>query len=161
MEIKWYQLVFQLINFGVLIWALNRFLYGPILKIIDQRNKKIEDSLKAAEANLKEKEKISQLKAQAVAEAEKEAVLILEKARQSAQKTGKQILAEAQAEAETAVEKKLTLIKESIAQEEEKLKSRMGELIITASRQLLQNSIGQADQRRILDRQIKQLQEIK
>ena len=47
--------MFQLINFGVLVFVLNRFLYQPILKIIELRNKKIEDSIKAAEETLKEK----------------------------------------------------------------------------------------------------------
>ena len=72
MEIRWYQLLFQVINFGLLIFVLNRFLYRPILKIVEQRNKKIEDSIRAAEATLKEKEKIAEIKKQVVAEAEKE-----------------------------------------------------------------------------------------
>jgi len=69
MEIRWYQLLFQIVNFGILIFLLNRFLYRPILKIVEDRNKKIEDSLKAAEATLKEKEKINELKKLAAAEA--------------------------------------------------------------------------------------------
>src|SRR3990167_153398 len=125
MEIRWYQLLFQIVNFGILIFLLNRFLYRPILKIIEDRNKKIEDSLKAAEATLKEKEKINELKKLAVAEAEKEAVKIVETAKHQADLSGKRIINEAQAEAETAVVKKMELLNDKLAQEEKRLQGRI------------------------------------
>src|SRR3972149_3295968 len=124
MEIRWYQLLFQIVNFGILIFLLNRFLYRPILKIVEDRNKKIEDSLKAAEATLKEKEKINELKKLAVVEAEKEAVKIVEAAKHQADLSGKQILSEAQAEAEAAGAKKMELLSDKLEQEEKRLQSR-------------------------------------
>src|SRR3989304_8718513 len=130
MEIRWYQLLFQIVNFGILIFLLNRFLYRPILKIIEDRNKKIEDSLKAAETTLKEKEKINERKKQAVAEAEKEAVKIVEAAKHQADLSGKQILSQAQEEAEAAVTKKMELLNDKLAQEEKRLESRVADLVI-------------------------------
>ena len=157
MEIRWYQLLFQIVNFGILIFLLNRFLYRPILKIIEDRNKKIEDSLKAAEATLKEKEKINELKKLAVAEAEKEAVKIVETAKHQADLSGKQILSEAQAEAEAAVNKKMELLTDKLAQEEKRLQGRVADLVITTTRQVLKYSLGKEEQKRIVDRQIKEL----
>ena len=157
MEIRWYQLLFQIVNFGVLIFLLNRFLYRPILKIVEQRNKKIEDSLKAAEATLKEKEKLSELKKQAVLEAEREAVKIVEAAKHQADLSGKQILSEAQAEAEAAVNKKMELLTDKLAQEEKRLQGRVANLVITTTRQVLKSSLGKEEQKRIVDRQIKEL----
>ena len=157
MEIRWYQLLFQIVNFGVLIFLLNRFLYRPILKIVEQRNKKIEDSLKAAEATLKEKEKLSELKKQAVLEAEREAVKIVEAAKHQADLSGKQILSEAQAEAEAAVNKKMELLTDKLAQEEKRLQGRVADLVITTTRQGLKTSLGKEEQKRIVDRQIKEL----
>jgi F-type H+-transporting ATPase subunit b len=161
MEIKWYQLLFQIINFGILMWLLNRFLYRPIMKIIDARNKKIEDSIKAAEETLKEKEKIAMLKKQAVAEAEKEAVAIIEQARKNGDKTGKQLIAQAQAEAEAAVDKKMQLINESINQQEKELTKKISDLVITTTRQVLKSSLNDQEQRKIIDRQIKELGKVK
>lgn len=160
MEIRWYQLLFQIVNFGILIFLLNRFLYRPILKIIEDRNKKIEDSLKAAEATLKEKEKINELKKLAVAEAEKEAVKIVEAAKHQADLSGKQILSEAQAEAEAAVSKKMELLSDKLAQEEKRLQGRIADLVITTTRQVLKSSLGKEEQRRIVDRQIKELKHL-
>lgn len=160
MEIRWYQLLFQIVNFGILIFLLNRFLYRPILKIVEQRNKKIEDSLKAAEATLKEKEKINELKKLAVAEAEKEAVKIVEAAKHQADLSGKQILSEAQAEAEAAVTKKMELLADKLSQEEIRLQGRVADLVIKTTRQVLKSSLGKEEQKRIVDRQIKELKNL-
>jgi F-type H+-transporting ATPase subunit b len=49
MKINWFTVVAQAINFVVLIWLLKRFLYKPILKAIDAREKNIASQLKEAE----------------------------------------------------------------------------------------------------------------
>jgi len=43
-------LVAQLINFGLLIFLLNKFLYKPLIKMLDDRKKKIAE---AAENSIK------------------------------------------------------------------------------------------------------------
>ena len=161
MEIRWYQLLFQVINFGLLIFVLNRFLYRPILKIVEQRNKKIEDSIRAAEATLKEKEKIAEIKKQVVAEAEKEAVAIIETAKTRAGKTGKQLLVRAQAEAEAAVAKKMELLTDRMVQEEERLKTKISRLVVATTKQVLRSALSAKEQSQVIDRQIKTLEQLK
>lgn len=50
MQINWFTVIAQIVNFIVLVWLLKRFLYQPILKAIDEREKKIEGHIKDAEA---------------------------------------------------------------------------------------------------------------
>lgn len=157
MSIQWYQLLFQIINFGILILVLKKFLYQPIITIINQRNKKIEDSIKAAEANLKEKAKIEEIKKQAVIEAEKEAVLIVEAARKESDKTGKQILLAARVEAEAEVDKKLKLLTEKLAEQENQITGRITDLVIKATQSVLSNSLSANQQKAIIDSEIKKL----
>ena len=52
MNIDWTTFVIQIINFVVLVYLLNRFLYGPITGAMNQREAKIADRLKAAEGQL-------------------------------------------------------------------------------------------------------------
>jgi len=160
MEIRWYQLLFQIVNFGVLIFVLNRWLYRPILKIVEGRNRKIEDSIKAAEATLEEKEKISELKKQAVAEAQIEAVKIVDAAKYQADLTGKKIINDAQTEAEAAVAKKMELLEDRSSQEEKRLQGRISDLVVTTTRQLLKSTLTRPDQQRLIDKQIKALGEL-
>jgi F-type H+-transporting ATPase subunit b len=54
MLIDWPTVIFQIINFLILIALLKRFLYGPIIRAMDEREKKIAQSL--AQAAKAEKE---------------------------------------------------------------------------------------------------------
>ena len=49
MQINWFTIIAQILNFLVLVWLLKRFLYKPILNAIDEREKKIESQLKDAD----------------------------------------------------------------------------------------------------------------
>lgn len=57
MQINWFTVIAQVINFLILVWLLKRFLYKPVLKAIDEREKKISTQLKDAEAKKAEAKK--------------------------------------------------------------------------------------------------------
>ena len=57
MEINWFTVIAQIINFIVLVWLLKRFLYKPVLNAIDERDKKISSQLAEAAANKAEAER--------------------------------------------------------------------------------------------------------
>jgi F-type H+-transporting ATPase subunit b len=48
MEINWFTVIAQIVNFLILVWLLKRFLYKPVLKAVDERKKKIEARLEDA-----------------------------------------------------------------------------------------------------------------
>jgi F-type H+-transporting ATPase subunit b len=50
MLINWFTVIAQVINFLILVWLLKRFLYKPILKAIDDREKQIAAQIEDAEA---------------------------------------------------------------------------------------------------------------
>ena len=50
MQINWFIVIAQIINFLILVWMLKRFLYKPILNAIDERENRINVQLKDAEA---------------------------------------------------------------------------------------------------------------
>tara|TARA_R110001583_G_scaffold81253_2_gene217029 strand:+ start:59881 stop:60738 length:858 start_codon:yes stop_codon:yes gene_type:complete len=56
MLIDWFTVIAQLINFLLLVWLLKHFLYGPILKTIDEREKRIADELADADSKKAEAE---------------------------------------------------------------------------------------------------------
>jgi F-type H+-transporting ATPase subunit b len=56
MLIDWFTVVAQAINFLILVWLLQRFLYKPVLAAIDAREAKIAATLMDAAANKKEAE---------------------------------------------------------------------------------------------------------
>ncbi len=57
MEINWFTVIAQVINFLILVWLLKRFLYKPVLNAIDEREKKIAAQLSDAETKKAEAQK--------------------------------------------------------------------------------------------------------
>lgn len=54
MDFSWSSFVLEIINFLVLIWILKRFLYKPVLNVINKRRAGIEESLAGARQQLEE-----------------------------------------------------------------------------------------------------------
>lgn len=52
MQIDWFTVIAQIINFLFLVWLLKRFLYGPILKAVDERELRVTSQLKKAEMEI-------------------------------------------------------------------------------------------------------------
>ena len=51
MDIQLPQIIYQLVNFGVVFGAVTYLLYKPVQKILDERSKRIADSLENIEDN--------------------------------------------------------------------------------------------------------------
>lgn len=45
-----FTLILQLINFIILMWFLNKFLFKPILKVLDERDKKIKGDIEVSDS---------------------------------------------------------------------------------------------------------------
>lgn len=50
MNINWFTVLAQALNFLILVWLLKKFLYKPILNAVNEREKKITDELSDADA---------------------------------------------------------------------------------------------------------------
>ena len=84
MEIHLAQILFQMVNFGVVFGALTYLMYKPVLKALRQRSQKIADSQQAADELLQEKAEIEKQKTKVVSQARKEANDLMAEARQQA-----------------------------------------------------------------------------
>lgn len=93
--LNWKLLLIQAVNFGIVLFLLQRFLYKPILRIIDERRLKIQKGLSDAEqaaARLAAAEKESKA---AIAEAAAHSRQMVERAEASAKAKEAEILKEA------------------------------------------------------------------
>lgn len=104
MEIHLSQIIFQIINFGVVLGALTFLLYKPILKTLQNRSKKIEESQKAAEEILTEKEEIDRIKKDTLSKAKKEAAKLVEQASDLAEEKKGELMKKAKAEVKVYLE---------------------------------------------------------
>lgn len=70
----------QIVNFLILLFILRKFLYGPILKVLDERKRKIADSLKNAEEIERRLKEIAEKEAEAILRSAKEGERIIKDA---------------------------------------------------------------------------------
>lgn len=104
--VNWRLLFSQGVNFLILLVALTFFVYKPLLKIIEERRKKIQTGLSDAEESEKKLKNIGNLEAERLAKAEKDALVIIKKAEDGARTSAKSILLSAE-------EKSTSILKEA------------------------------------------------
>lgn len=161
MEIQVQQILLQALNFGLLLFVMAKFLYKPILKILDERASKISEGLKAAEDNLMAKSKLEELKQQELTQAQKKASEILEEATRQAKELQREIVAEAKREAQETIKKQEADLMSHLAVEERKLKGRVSELVLAATKTVLKDSLSASAQKEIVKKQMAKLKRTK
>ncbi len=145
-------LLFNVINFFIMLWLLNRFLYQPIMKLFNERRERIREGLAEAdrvreaaaaeratlEAQIAEERRTSQERLrEAVARSEEAAKRRLEEANAQAD----QILAQARTEAEQTRQQALVGLQGNIA-----------DLALAAAGKVLGEGIDESRHRSLVDR---------
>lgn len=134
-------LIAQMIAFGLLIWFVNKVMWGPLSGIMEARQKRIADGLAAAEkgkheeelAKKKAVEVLKEAKAQAaevVAQGQKRASEIVEEAKATARIEGDRIVTAANAE-----------IEREINQAKEALRAQVASIAVAGAAKVLKREI--------------------
>ncbi len=147
----------QVVNFLVLLYILKRFLYKPILKVLEQRKDTIAQSLKNAEEIETKLAKTEEQKELALEKAAKEAKGIME----DASKTATQIIQEAHSKASQDIEDLIAKNVESMKQEREKLhqeiRGELADIVVTTVQKVTGKVLTKKDQKDIIEKSIKGL----
>lgn len=125
-------LIFQLINFGVLLIVLTVFVYRPLAKVVEARRKKIQLGIEGgerAEVIIKDAE---HTKATKIREGETQAVAIIAGAEAEGTKRGQEIIHGAEKKGEYIVNEALTMAARKKEEEMENLAREAQEIIKAA-----------------------------
>ncbi|MDQ3008878.1 MAG: ATP synthase F0 subunit B [bacterium] len=141
MDIQLPQIIFQIINFGVVLGALSYLLYKPILKILDDRAQRVEDAQIAAQHAVAQGEHAEELKKTVRQKADKEAAKVMEEAVKAAAVKKAQLLDQAKAEALAEVERLRTAWNEEKKQSLQNMKSDFMNSVISASEKVVGTSL--------------------
>lgn len=79
-------LLAQIVNFLIILFLLRKFFFGPIVKMLDSRKKRIEESLKNADLIEEKLQKTNEDSKKIIEEAEQNAQRLLSDAKTQAQK---------------------------------------------------------------------------
>jgi F-type H+-transporting ATPase subunit b len=149
--VNWTALLFQIINFLLLLYLLNRFLFKRVFALLDERRARIQKGLEDAEAAERDRELARAEREAALAEARKEAADLLARANKIADDTRKEIVETARAEADKATQR----AREEIAAEKDRamaeLRAEVADLALVAAGKLVRREMDPATQRRLVE----------
>lgn len=145
-----FYLIAQIVNFLVLFVILKKYLYQPILKVLDERKNKIKEGLENTERINQEMQKLDEKKAQEIERTKKEAQEIIEEAKKSAQELKMEIANQAQEEAAKIKKQSLLSFEEEKKKMMEEFKTQTAWLILSTTKQVLRQSLDQQKQRELI-----------
>lgn len=147
----------QILTFIVLVWFITKFLWNPIIQMMEQRSKRIADGLAAAERGQHEKELAEKGAAERLREAKQDAMEIVA----SAHKQANQIIEDAKQKARIEGEHQLELARAEIEQESHRAKENLREqvvnLALAGAEKILEREIDATTHDEFLNKMVKAL----
>ena len=154
-------LIGQIVNFTILLIVLKKFIYKPVLKVLDDRAKLISKGTKAAEESIQKEKEIAEEKEKIIQKTQQEMEKMIAQTKIEAETLKKEILEKAKAEAEKIIEKKEIEMQNLLRQQEQELQNKMADIAIGAAKKILENYLDSEMQKKIVESQMKKIAETK
>jgi len=154
---EWGLMVWTLITFGIALFILWKFAFGPIQKVIDERRADIQGSMDAAEETRAEAHRILEEYKATLAKVRTEAEEILERSRTTGEHARAEIMAEARAQSERVLEQAHEQIERDTQAAVRELKGQIAEFTALATEKVVTGSLNAADQQRLIDEALAEL----
>ncbi len=149
--------VWSLITFLVLMIALWKFAYTPLINMARARQESISEAIKDAENLRTDAEELLESYRQQLAEAREEAAAILERARKAGDSTKAEALEQARAEAEATLAKARKQIERDTNQALQRIREEAADLTVAATAKVARNGLSGEDQLRLIQEAINEI----
>jgi F-type H+-transporting ATPase subunit b len=157
LNLSWGLMVWTLITFGIAVFMLKRFAFGPIQKLIDDRRAGIQESMDVAEETRAEAHRLLEEYKETLAKVRGEAEEILERSRTTGEHAKAEILGEARAQSERVLAQAQEQIERDTRAALRDLKGQIAELTALATEKVTMRSMSEADQTRLIDEALAEL----
>jgi F-type H+-transporting ATPase subunit b len=144
-------LVSNLINFTILLIVLRLFLYAPIIKLLDERKRKIQEGLERAEQAADAASVSEQESRRVIEEAQAQARQLMLQAQEASAQLRTDLEARARADAEQIVTRAREEVRVERDQAIELLRREFADLTITAAERVTRQSLDRAAHQRLID----------
>jgi F-type H+-transporting ATPase subunit b len=134
-------IVFQIINFLLLAVVLGKFLFNPTVRMIKERERQVEGMLADAERKRAEAERLRDVLAGRIGDAEKEAEKMIRQARERMEEERREILGRAQREAEELLRQAREDMEEERKKAIENFREEIADTIIELSAEVVRSVV--------------------
>lgn len=146
--------ILTVLNFVLLVAVLKTILWKPMLKFLEERARKIDESLQQAEKNKKRAEEIELEHDEIVKEARTKASDILDKATANASEEGSKIIAQAKEHAGNLAEAAKKEIRMEAEQIKQDLRKEVAAMSVNLAGKVLEREIKEKDHQDIIKRNL-------
>ncbi len=144
-------MIYTLITFGILLFVLKKYAFGPLQAVIDQRRDAIKESIHhAEEMDRKATEALAEYR-QSISTAKMEAEQIVERARKVGDDQKAEIIGEAHTHAQKEVENARDQIRRETRKAIDEIKDQVADLTILAAGKVAGRTITKEDHLRLVD----------
>ena len=154
---EWGLMVWTLITFGIAVFILWKFAFGPLQKIIDERRAGIQESMDVAEETRAEAHRLLEEYKATLAKVRTEAEEILERSRTTGEHAKAEIMSAAKAQSERVLTQAHEQIERDTRAALRELKGQIAELTALATEKVAAGSLSAADQQRLIDEALAEL----
>lgn len=137
MQIDWFQILASIINFFIILFILQKLLYKPVIKAMEERQVRIEKSQKEADEKMENAKELVNEYQNKMAEVEDEKTSIINQARIEARERKESLLEDYKKEADKKRASYLKEIQDEKANFIANLRKTMGESAVKIARQIL------------------------
>ena len=146
-----WQLIIQLIAFLVFVWLFWRFALGPLVRVLDQRQERVRESMEAAQRMQAELQATAARNEQVLAEARQQAQQIIGQAREAGDATLARAREQAGAQAEEYLARAEATLRQETAQARLQLRQEVADLAVTAASRIVRKELDPAAQSRLIE----------
>lgn len=144
--IQWSALIAQAVNFAILLFVLSRFVYKPVLKIIDERRRVVEESIQKAKEIDRHKEELDKQRTDILRKADEEAGAMLGQAKIDADAIRVEIEKAARLHADQMIAKGLQQIDMERVKVVKEIQDKLAHAIVLSAEKILRREFSKEDQ---------------
>ncbi len=148
--IQWSLLIAQVINFAILLFLLAKYVYRPILGVIDRRREIEKTSMEKAEEVDRMHERSEKERQELLKKADQEAGAIVERAKAQATALQTEIETAAHAEAQQILDKGRKQLENERNQVMSDVQQTLAKVIVASTEKILSREFSPEDQKRIM-----------
>ncbi len=145
------------ITFVFLLVVLSRFAWGPIVKMLNERERTIRDAIDAAKKERSEAERLLGEQKDGLARAQREAAELARRNQQEVEALRQELTSRARKEADELVATARQQIAEELSKARAELKAQVADLAIDAAARLVKANLDEKAQRKLVEEYIAQL----
>ena len=149
--INGWNLIIQLVAFLIFLFLLWRFALGPIVRVLDQRQERVRESMAAAERMQAELRATAARNEEVLTEARREAQQIIASAREAGEATVARAREQANAQAEEYLARAEATLRQETAQARQQLRQEIADLTVTAVDRIVRNELDLAAQTLLIE----------